>query len=48
MYSNNPKYLDRYAFANIVDPDQMLQNIVSDPGLHFLPYTLYKMDYFKF
>ena len=26
-YSNNPKYWDRQAFANSVDPDQMLQNI---------------------
>ena len=31
-YRNNPKYWDRYAFANSVDPDQMLQNATSDQG----------------
>ena len=32
-----PKYLDRQAWANSVDPDQMLQNAASDQGLHCLP-----------
>ena len=28
VYRNNPKYWDRYAFANSEDPDQMPQNAV--------------------
>ena len=40
-YSNNPKYWDKQAWANSADPDQMLQNVVSDQDLHFLPLTLY-------
>ena len=31
------KYLDRQAVADIVDPDETLQNVVSDQGLHCLP-----------
>ena len=27
IYPNNPKYWDQQAFANIVDPDQMPQNV---------------------
>ena len=38
IYCNNPKYWDRRAFANSVDPDQMPQNAASDQGLHCLPY----------
>ena len=26
---NNPKYWDRYVFANSVDPDQMPQNVIT-------------------
>ena len=37
-------YLDRKAFANSVDPDQMLQNVASHQGLHCLPYI---QQYFK-
>ena len=37
-YHNNPKYWDRYAFANSVDPDQMSQNAASDLGLHCVSY----------
>ena len=33
---NNPKYWDRLFWANSVDPDQMLQNAVSDQVLHCL------------
>ena len=29
-----PKYLDRQAWANSVDPDQMPQNVASDQGPH--------------
>ena len=36
-YHNNPKYWDRQAWANSVDPDQMPQNATSDQGLHWLP-----------
>ena len=39
-YHNNPKYWDRQAWANSVDPDQMLQNAASDQGLHCLPLNL--------
>ena len=30
-------YLGGQAWANSVDPDQMLQNAASDQGLHYLP-----------
>ena len=33
-----PKFWNRLAIANIVDPDQMPQNAASDQGLHCLPY----------
>ena len=36
-YCNNPKYWDRQAWANSVDPDQMPQNVASDQGLQCLP-----------
>ena len=32
-----PKYLDRWARANSVDPDQMPQNVASDLSLYCLP-----------
>ena len=38
MFHNNPKYWDRQAFANRVDPDQMLHNVASDQDLHCLSY----------
>ena len=38
IYRNNPKYWDRQAFANSVDPDQMPQNAASDQGLVCLSY----------
>ena len=37
-YHNNPKYWNRQAFANSIDPDQTLQNAVPDQSLHCLPY----------
>ena len=37
-YVRLTKYWDSKAFANSADPDQMLQNAVSDQGLHCLPY----------
>ena len=36
-YHYNQKYADWQAWANCVDPDQMLQNAASDQGLHCLP-----------
>ena len=30
-------YLDRQAWANSVDPDEMPQNVASHQGLHCLP-----------
>ena len=44
FYHNNPEYWNRHAFANSVDPDQMLQNGASDQGLHFL---LYMQQYYR-
>ena len=35
-YHNKPKYWNRQAQANSVDPDQMLHNAASDQGLHCL------------
>ena len=37
-YRNNPKYWDRQAFTNSVDPDQMPQDAASDQDLHCLSY----------
>ena len=36
-YSIYPKYSDRQAWANNVDPDQMPHSVASDQGLHRLP-----------
>ena len=44
LYCNNPKYLDRYAFANSADQTQTLQNAASDQDLYCLPY---KQQYFR-
>ena len=35
-YHNNPKYWDRQASANSVDPDQMLHSVMSDQDLYCL------------
>ena len=50
-----PKFSDRQAWPNSLDPDQMLQNAASDQGLHcllliqqFFGTTDSKMDLFKF
>ena len=40
MYRNDPKFSDRYAWANIVDPDQT----APDQGLHCLPFRLHRLD----
>ena len=55
-YHIYPKYLDKQAWTNSVDPDQRLQNAASDQGLHCLPFikeyfrysTSSKADFFKF
>ena len=39
-YHNNPKYWDRQAFANSVDPD----HVASDKNLHCLPHI---QQYFR-
>ena len=36
-YHNNPKYWERQALANSVNPDQMPHSVASDQGLHCLP-----------
>ena len=38
---NNPKHWDRQVSAKSVDPDQMLQCVASDQGLHCLPLIQY-------
>ena len=43
-YHSNSKYWDRQAFANSVDPDEMLQNAASHLGLYCLPYI---QQYFR-
>ena len=45
LYYNNPKYWDRMALANNVNPDQTLQNETSDQSLHCLSY---KQQYFRY
>ena len=37
-YDNDPKFSDRQAWANSVDPDQ------TAPGLHCLPFRLHLFD----
>ena len=37
-YRNDPKFSDRYAWANSPDPDQTAQS------LHCLPFRLYRLD----
>ena len=39
MYRNDPKFSDRYAWANSADPEEQ-----SDQGLHCLPFHLYHLD----
>ena len=39
-YQNDPKFLDRYAWANSADPDQT----APDQGLHCLPIRLHRLD----
>ena len=40
-YRTDPKFSDRYAWANSADPDQTAQ---SDQGLHCLPSRLHRLD----
>ena len=44
QYCNDPKYWDRQAWANSVDPDQMPQNAASYQGLHCLPLAQHYLD----
>ena len=41
-YRNDPKFSDRYAWANSADPDQTAQ------GLHYLPFRLHRLDPFLY
>ena len=44
IYSNDPKFSDRYAWANCADPDQTTPKDQSDQGLHCLPFRLHRLD----
>ena len=43
---NDPKFSDRYAWANSADPDQTAPRgeEQSDLGLHCLPFHLHRLD----
>ena len=41
---HDPKFLDRQAWANSVDPDQTAPKEQSDQGLHCLQFTLHLLD----
>ena len=41
-YRNDPKFSDRYVWANSADPDQTEEQ--SDQGLHCLPFRLHRLD----
>ena len=41
-YRNDPKFLDRYVWANSEDPDQTAP--LEDQGLHCLPFHLHFFD----
>ena len=41
-YHNDPKFSDRYAWANSADPNQIEEQ--SDQGLHGLPFRLHHLD----
>ena len=43
-YHLNPKYSDKQAWANSVDPDQTPQNAASDQGLHGLQLIQQSLD----
>ena len=43
LYRNDPKFSDRYAWANSADPDQLLEE-QSDQGRHCLPFGLHLLD----
>ena len=43
-YRNDPKFSDRYAWANSANPDQTAPRGQSDQGLHYLPFRLHHLD----
>ena len=45
---NNPKYWDRQAFSNGIDPDQRLQNTAKFIQQYFNTSTGGRMNYFNF
>ena len=40
LYRNDPKFSDRFTWANSADPDQT----APDQGLHCLPFRLHRLD----
>ena len=40
----DPKFSDRYAWANSADPDQNAPLLYSHQGLHCLPFRLHRLD----
>ena len=53
FYRNDPKFSDRYAWANSADPDQTAprgansadpDQTAPDQGLHCLPFRLHRLD----
>ena len=43
-YRNDPKFSDRYAWANIADQGQTASREQSDQGLHCLPFRMHRLD----
>ena len=41
-YRNDPKFSERYAWANSADPDQTVPR--GAQGLHCLPFRLHRLD----
>ena len=44
MYRNDPKFSDRYAWANSADPDHTAPRGAAYQGLHCLPFLLHRLD----
>ena len=44
MYRNDPKFSDRYVWANSVGPDQTAPQEQSDQGLHCLPFRRHRLN----
>ena len=44
VYHTDPKFSDRYAWANSADPDQTAPRGAVWSGLHCLPFRLHRLD----